>query len=60
MSKLLDLKISEVSESTKVESLEQIIKELENRTLPNAINEEHQRQLRNREMVSLSIKQLTR
>ena len=58
MSKLLDLQINEVSESTKVKSLERVIEELEKRTLPNAINEGQQRRLRNREMIYLTIKQL--
>lgn len=58
MSKLMDYKIQEVSEETKVKSLEQIIAELEQKTLPGSINEEQQQTLRNRELVSLTIKQL--
>lgn len=58
MSKLMELKISEVSEETKVRSLEQIIAELEMKTLPGSVNEEQQQNLRNREMISLTIKQL--
>jgi len=58
MSKLMDYKIQEVSEETKVKSLEQIIAELERKTLPGSINEEQQQTLRNRELVSLTIKQL--
>ncbi|MFZ4726652.1 MAG: hypothetical protein ACOYMD_14555, partial [Paludibacter sp.] len=58
MSKLMEYKIQEVSEDTKVKSLEQIITELESKTLPGSINEAQQQTLRNREMVSLTIKQL--
>lgn len=58
MAKLMELKISEVSEETKVRSLEKIIAELELKTLPGAVNEEQQQNLRNREMISLTIKQL--
>ncbi len=58
ISKLMDYKIQEVSEETKVKSLEQIIGELERKTLPGSINEEQQQTLRNREMVSLTIKQM--
>lgn len=58
MSKLMDYKIQEVSEETKVKSLEQIIAELEQKTLPGSINEEQQQTLRNRELVSLTINQL--
>jgi len=58
MSKLMDYKIQEVSEETKVKSLEQIIAELEQKTLPGSINEEQQQTLRNREMVNLTIKQM--
>lgn len=58
MSKLMDYKIQEVSEETKVKSLEKIIAELEAKTLPGSVNEEQQQTLRNREMVSLTIKQL--
>jgi len=58
MSKLMDYKIQEVSEETKVKSLERIISELEQKTLPGSINEEQQQTLRNRELVSLTIKQL--
>jgi capsular exopolysaccharide synthesis family protein len=58
MSKLMEYKIQEVSEDTKVRSLEQIIAELESKTLPGSINEAQQQTLRNREMVSLTIKQL--
>lgn len=58
MGKLMELKISEVSEETKLRSLEKIIAELEMKTLPGAVNEEQQQNLRNREMISLTIKQL--
>ena len=58
VSKLMDYKIQEVSEETKVKSLEQIIAELERKTLPGSINEEQQQTLRNRELVSLTINQL--
>jgi Mrp family chromosome partitioning ATPase/capsular polysaccharide biosynthesis protein len=58
MSKLMEYKIQEVSEDTKVKSLERIIAELEAKTLPGSINEEQQQTLRNREMVSMTIKQL--
>lgn len=58
MSKLIDLKIQEVSETTKVKSLEQIIAELEQKSLPGSINEEQQQTLLNRELVSLTINQL--
>lgn len=58
LSKLMELKIQEVSEETKVKSLQKIIAELELKSLPTNINEEQQQVLRNREMVSLTIKQL--
>lgn len=58
MSKLIDLKIQEVSENSKLKSLEQIIADLERQSLPGSINEEQQQTLRNRELVSLTIKQL--
>lgn len=58
MAKLMELKIAEVSEETKLRSLEKIIAELEMKTLPGAVNEEQQQNLRNREMISLTIKQL--
>ncbi len=58
MSKLMDYKIQEVSEGTKVKSLEQIIAELERKTLPSSINEEQQQTLRNRELINLTINQL--
>ncbi len=58
VSKLMDYKIQEVSEETKVKSLEQIISELERKTLPGSINEEQQQTLRNRELVGLTINQL--
>ena len=58
MGKLLELRVQEVSEETKVRSLEKIIAELEVKTLPSSINKEQQQTLRNREMVNLTIKQL--
>lgn len=58
MSKLLELQISEVSEETRVKSLEQVINELETKTMPTSVNQDQQQQLRNREMISLTIKQL--
>lgn len=58
MSRLLELQISEVSESTRLESLEKVIKELELRTLPDAVNQDHQQMLRNREMLFITLKQL--
>lgn len=58
ISKLMEYKIQEVSEDTKVKSLQKIIAELETKSLPININEEQQQTLRNREMVSLTIKQL--
>jgi capsular exopolysaccharide synthesis family protein len=58
ISKLMELKIQEVSEEMKVSSLQKIIAELETKSLPININEEQQQILRNREMVSLTIKQL--
>jgi Mrp family chromosome partitioning ATPase/capsular polysaccharide biosynthesis protein len=58
MSRLLELQISEVSESTRIESLEKVIRELEVRALPNAVNQDQQQLLRNREMIFLTIKQL--
>jgi capsular exopolysaccharide synthesis family protein len=58
MSRLLEYRVQEVSEETKVKSLEKIIAELEMKTLPSSINKEQQQILRNREMVNLTIKQL--
>jgi len=58
ISRLLELRVQEVSEETKVRSLEKIIAELEIKTLPSSINKEQQQILRNREMVNLTIKQL--
>ena len=58
MSRLLEYRVQEVSEETKVKSLERIIAELEMKTLPGSINKEQQQILRNREMVNLTIKQL--
>lgn len=58
MSKLLELQISEVSEDTRVKSLEKVIAELELKTMPNSVNQDQQQQLRNREMIYLTIKQL--
>ena len=58
ISKLMEYKILEVSEEMKVKSLQKIIAELETKSLPVNINEEQQQVLRNREMVSLTIKQL--
>jgi len=56
--KLLELKIAEVSEETRVESLKKVIAELEKQTMPGSFNEDQQQQLRNREMITLTIKQL--
>jgi capsular exopolysaccharide synthesis family protein len=56
--RLLEYRVQEVSEETKVRSLEKIIAELEIKTLPSSINKEQQQILRNREMVNLTIKQL--
>ncbi len=58
MSKLLELQIQEVSEETRVKSLEMVIAELERKTMPNSVNQDQQQQLRNRELISLTIKQL--
>lgn len=58
MSKLLELQISEISESSRVESLRKIIREMENLTLPNAINQDQQQLLRSRELVFLTLTQL--
>lgn len=58
MSKLSELKISEVAEETRVMSLEKVILELEQKMLPNAVDESQQQQLRNRDMVFITIKQL--
>jgi len=56
--KLLELKIAEVSEETRVESLRRVIAELEQQTMPGSFNDAQQQQLRNREMITLTIKQL--
>ena len=56
--KLLELKIAEVSEETRVESLRKVIAELEKQTMPGSFNDAQQQQLRNREMITLTIKQL--
>lgn len=58
MSKLSELKISEVAEETRVLSLEKVISELEVKMLPNAVDEDQQQLLRNREIVFITIKQL--
>ena len=58
LGKLLELQISEVSEDTRVASLKKVISELEQQTLPGAVNEGQQQRLRNREMVSVTVKQL--
>ena len=58
MSKLSELKISEVAEETRVLSLEKVILELEQKMLPNAVDEDQQQLLRNREIVFITIKQL--
>lgn len=58
LGRLLELQISEVSEETRVESLKKVIAELERQTLPGSINENQQQQLRNREMITMTIKQL--
>lgn len=58
MSRLLELQITEVSEDTRVKSLEKVIAELELKTMPNSVNQDQQQQLRNREMIYLTIKQL--
>lgn len=58
MSKLLDLQIQEVSETSRLKSLEMVIQEYEKKIMPNTINQNHQQQLRNREMISMTIKQL--
>jgi len=56
--KLLELKIAEVSEETRVESLRKVIAELEKQTMPGSFNDAQQQQLRNREMITLTVKQL--
>ncbi len=58
LSKLLELQIGEVSEATRVASLEKVISELEQKSLPASVNEDQQQQLRNRELIHLTIKQL--
>lgn len=58
MSKLMDLQIGVVSEETHVQSLQKVIAELEQKTLPNAKDESVQQMLRNRDMVFITIKQL--
>jgi len=58
LGKLLELKIAEVSEETRVESLRKVIAELERQTMPGSFNDGQQQQLRNREMITLTIKQL--
>jgi capsular exopolysaccharide synthesis family protein len=58
LGKLLELQISEVSEQTRVESLRKVIAELERQTMPGSVNENQQQQLRNREMITMTIKQL--
>lgn len=58
MSKLLEFQIQEVSEETRVKSLEMVISELERKTMPNSVNQDKQQQLRNRELIALTIKQL--
>lgn len=58
IAKLMDYRIQEVSEETKIKSIERIISELEQKMLPGAVNEEQQQTLRNREMISLTLKQL--
>jgi capsular exopolysaccharide synthesis family protein len=58
MSKLLELQISEITEITRIESLEQVIRELEQRTLPNSVNQDHQQLLRSRELIFMTLTQL--
>jgi capsular exopolysaccharide synthesis family protein len=58
LAKLLELKIAEVSEETRVESLRKVIAELEKQTMPGSFNDAQQQQLRNREMITLTVKQL--
>lgn len=58
MSKLSELKISEIAEESRLKSLEKVISELGQKMLPNSIDENLQQSLRNREMVFMTIKQL--
>lgn len=58
LGRLVELQISEVAEETRVSSLKKVIAELEKQSLPGSVNEEQQQTLRNRDMISLTIKQL--
>lgn len=58
MSKLAELKIAEIAEESKLNSLEKVISELGQKMLPNAIDETQQQLLRNRDMIFMTIKEL--
>lgn len=58
MSKLAELKIAEIAEESKLKSLESVIGELGQKMLPNAIDENQQQLLRNRDMIFITVKEL--
>lgn len=55
MSKLMELQITEISLQTRVLSLQRVISEFEGKMLPDTTDENQQQQLRNRELVFMTI-----
>lgn len=58
LGRLVELQISEVAEETRVLSLKKVITELEKQSLPSSVDQKQQQTLRNREMISMTVKQL--
>jgi len=55
MSKLMELQITEISLQTRVLSLQRVISEFETKMMPDTTDENQQQQLRNRELVFITI-----
>lgn len=55
MSKLMELQITEISLQTRVLSLQRVISEFETKMMPDTTDENQQQQLRNRELVFMTI-----
>lgn len=55
MSKLMELQITEISLQTRVLSLQNVISEFEGKMMPDTTDENQQQQLRNRELVFMTI-----
>jgi len=55
MSKLMELQITEISLQTRVLSLQRVIGEFESKMMPDTTDENQQQQLRNRELVFMTI-----